>query len=722
MASLPPTTADRPRTTPPRLRAPLMGRAQELSLLGDALSDTLTSRTPHTVTLMGGPGVGKSRLCREFLADARVRHAELRVLSAQAREGGDPFGVVRGLLRARLNISEGEGSAATEQALRKTISEVMGDQRVGELVHFLGAFLDLNMNGSALAQAMSSDPLQLRQVGRTVLRHFFEADAAKQPLVIVLEDFHLAHADAANLVHYLVQAMSGVPILFVIVARPELLSHHPEWLDLSGQAIRFDLSPLQPDDAAEMVEQLLSAAGELPAELVDEAVELASGNPYLIEQIARAFVEQGVVVPRADRPWEVDLSKLGRVHLPLNVDDAIQAHVGALSPEEKNVLEMAAALGGVFWLGVLLSLERSAGPAPRLWSDPDADRKRLSALLDELIERDYLLRLPDSSVPGDVEYAFKHNLEREALHLYTGRNLLVRYHQVIAQWLELHLTDSSEEHHDLLAQHYEKAGVSGRAAQHYLLAAERARIRYAAARAAQYYGRGLALLGEGEGMLRINSLERWGETLMLSGEHDAALQAFESMRTLAFHLDLGVVAAHAHAHLGRVQRELGHLPLALEHLDAAHALYEHAGDRFGAAGVMELMATIHAARGNFAAAEHMIRDAVATLEPSDRRAQLAAALRTYAELSGRLPGRVDPSALLERSMKIFEELGKEVELARTALAYADQLHPAGAQLAVMTRDRADRIERAEQLRKRARELLDRHKGITIRANLGSAKV
>ena len=77
------------------------------------------------------------------------------------------------------------------------------------------------------------------------------------------------------------------PVLFVITARPALLDQHPEWLDLGGNAIRFDLAPLDADHAEAMVEHLLAPTGEPPEELIDETVELASGNPYLIGTLER---------------------------------------------------------------------------------------------------------------------------------------------------------------------------------------------------------------------------------------------------------------------------------------------------------------------------------------------------------------------------------------------------------------------------------------------------
>jgi predicted ATPase len=597
-----------------RLRAPLCGRDHEIALLEDALSDTLTTSTPHAFALIGGAGLGKSRLLREFVADVRVRHPDTRVLLTQCREGGDPFGAIRALLRSRFGLVDGMDPETMRAALRDAVGEVIGDRRVGELVHFLGAFLDVALPDSPLAQVMSDDPEQVQKVGRSVLRRFLEADARKQPLLIALDDLHLAHPETASLLHYLIGSLSGAPVLFVVATRPELFDKHPAWLDLGGSALRFELGPLDLDSASLMVEHLLTPTGTPPDELVDEAVELAAGNPYLIEQIVRTFLEQGVLVPTSATHWDVNLERLEQVQLPLSVDDAIQARIAGLSSDERGLLEMAAALGGVFWVGALIALERAQTTPPRLFSDPKQDRQRIAGVLDELVARDYVMRLPDASIPGEIEYAFKHNLEREALHRYTSRVLLVRHHRVIAEWLELRSAEPNEEQHELMAQHFELGNVPARAAQHYLLAADRARARHAAARASGYYGRGLKLLGDGEAALRLRALERWGEALVRCGKSDEALEAYESMRVLAYQLDALNLAALAHARIGRAHRDGGSLDEALEHLDTAQALYEAVGDRVGLAAALDAMSAVHALRGHLEAAEHVLREAIATFE------------------------------------------------------------------------------------------------------------
>jgi len=611
------------RSRAPRLRAPLVGRKHELSMLEDALQETLGGNIPHTITIMGTPGVGKSRLVREFLADVRARDDRVRVITSHSREDGPAFGVIRGILRTRLGLMEGGDPAEVEETFRSAVSEVIGDRRVGEFLHFLGAFLDLQLPDSPLIQAMGNDPEQLRQLGRTVLRRFLELDAANQPLILALEDFQWAHQDSVDLLRYLIGSLRDVPLMFIIVSRPELLNRCPDWMEVGGNAMRFDLAPLDHEDASTMIEHLLANAGALPDELLDAAVDLAGGNPYLLEQIVRTFIEEGIVIPLEQGPWKLDLTRLDETQLPLSVDDAINARIASLDATDRALLEMAAAMGGVFWLGSLVALERIDNTPGAYWTEAKTDRERIRHDLDDLIERDYVLRMPDSAIPGDEEYAFKHNLERESLNRYTAKTTLSAYHLRIAQWLEFRLKEHTEEQCELLAHHYERGGSHTRAANYYLRAGDRAAQRYAAPQAVQYYESGLRLLDSTEAAARLSTLEQYALVLQLGGRSDEALTTLEEMRGLAYQLDLVRELGQAHAQIGQVHREVGHLDDAMRHLDTALALFEQAGDRHGVADSMDATAMVHALRGNVGAAEHLIGDAIEILQELDDERALA---------------------------------------------------------------------------------------------------
>ncbi|MDD9940648.1 MAG: AAA family ATPase [Myxococcales bacterium] len=615
-----------PQVKPPRPRSPIVGRERELEMLEATLSETTRSSSPQMVTLVGATGLGKSRLLREFLTNVRTREGAPRVLSVMSRGEGVAFAPIRAMLRDRLGISEGADEPSAAASFRDGVAAVIGDDESStDFLHFLGGFAGVPMPDSPLVKAVSTDAHQTHQVQRAVLTRFLELDARTRPLLLTFEDLHRADDDTIELLKHLASGLRRGPIMVVFVGRPEFPRRHPDWVCERNHQ-RFELSPLEPDDAAELFENLLSQAEDVPDELVDAAVDLAGGNPYLLEQLVQAFIQQGVVIPTDSGagPWQVRAERLDESRLPLTVDDAIESRIASLRTQERSLLEMAASLGGVFWSGALVALEREGQSPPPHWHGATAQRAQVEAMLDDLVARDYLLSMPDSTIPGDREFAFKHNLEREALHCYTSAALLSQYHLRIAQWLECRLAADNEEHCALLAQHYEQGGAGVRAARYYLSAARLARQRYAPARVCEYAAQGLRLLSRPVSVQRLDVLEPYGQALHQQRRSEEAIAALEEAKGIAYQLDLPARAADIYLESGKVRRDSGRLSLACEDYDTACTLYESIGDETGAINALDGHCRAAILRGRLEVADRLIRVAVKRLRASpERLGQLA---------------------------------------------------------------------------------------------------
>ncbi len=590
------------------IRAPLIGRELENAELEAALARALTTGQPQAVTIIGGAGVGKTRLVDEFLARVKARERRVRIYRGASRESGSAFGVVQRILRARFGILDGADLEIQRDAVRASVIEVLGDSQIAEFVHFIGVFLDLQWPESPFAQAFEDEPAQFARIGRAVLRRFFEKDAAASPLVLVFEDLHFANADSLSLVGALIASMRGAPVLMIATARPELLTREPEWIDHGPSHRKLELAPLRPDDAAQMMLHLLEPTGDPPEELVDAAVDMAGGNPYLLEQMLRTFLESGTLRPREDGRWDVDLERLDDAQLPLSVEDAIAARIASLTPAERSLLEMAAVMGAVFWSGALVALGRLDQKAPALWGGAEDLAAHDRDLLHGLAERDYVLALPDSSIVSEAEeYAFKHNLERETLYRLTSASQLRRFHREFAEWLEFRLVDRTEEQYEMLATHYERGGAPRRAGEYFLLAGDRARDRYANGRAADYYARGLPLLEEDDVVRRLEAYHHQGDVLQLAGRNDEAIASFQTMLDIAWRLDLKAKGGAAHNRIGRVYRAIGQLEEAMRHLGTGHALFDAANDARGVASSLDDVGKVHWMRGAYEPAERFMR-------------------------------------------------------------------------------------------------------------------
>lgn len=586
----------------------LVGRGPELRELEEALALALSSKKPQTVTIVGSPGIGKTRLLDELLVKLRERERRLRVFRTQVRENASAQSLVARILRQRFQIPETMPPAEAKERLRAEVAEVLGNDRVDEFLFFLGAFLDLEFADSPFTKAIEDDPRELRRVSQAVLRRALEVDAQRQPMVVVFDDVHHAQDDALDLIEYLATSLRDTAVLIVVAARPEVFARRVDFpFSRAGAATklgrRVELAPLSVDDAASLLLKLLDAVDDVPDELVDTAVEVAGGSPYLLEQMVRAYFEAGVLRVGEDGRWEADVSRLDDAQLPLTVDQAISARISSLTPTERELLERASTMGGVFWLGALVAVSRVDAKAPELWGGHESVVAHLEETLSSLAERDYVLPMPDSAIAGEREFAFKHNLEREMLHRLTNRTQMRRYHRVVAEWLDLKLSVRGEEQLELLAHHYEEGGLEQRAALLYLDAADRARTRYANAKAAEGYARGLDLLGEGRLRRRVDALHGYGDVLQLAGRNDDALLAFRELLEHAFRLDQKSKGGVAHNRIGRLYRSIGHLDEAMRHLGTGQALFVAADDQRGVASSIDDIGKVHWLRGSYEPAE-----------------------------------------------------------------------------------------------------------------------
>jgi tetratricopeptide (TPR) repeat protein len=593
-----------------------------MAALDEALATVESTRETRIVTILGPQGIGKSRLVQEFVLKHRAGSALVpRVYRGSARDADGAYGIFGRLLRMRFGLVESMEPESIKTQVRAQVAKVTGDRKVGDIVYFLGQFLEVPFEESPLTRAVADDPAQGKLLRRAVFKSFIEADAAHSPLCLVFDDLHAAHADSLELLRYLVEYLQG-PILVLCAARPELRNVMEDWVTAGGAKHKVvELDVLDENDSRSLMRALLApcadAEGEVPASLVENACSFASGNPALLEQMLRLYHDRGVLEEEAalaDAPkWTVHLDKLEAAELPLTVEDAIGARLSALSPFERRVLELAATMGSVFWSAGLVPLLRTGHEAPEVWNvGADDDVSKLKATLAELEHRDYVLKLPDSSLPESEEYAFKHNKEREAIGRRTSPTAQKHHHAVFADWLDRQThTHTSEETLALLAEHHDKAGHRDAAGLAYLAAGDRARAGYAVSAACGWYEKGLELVGDGNIARRIDALHNYGDVLALSGRIDDALATFREMLTLAYRLDMQSKGGAAHNRIGRLYRDIGSLDEAGRHLDAAMALFSAAGDERGVASTIDDLGKLAWLKGDYPAAERALRDGLA---------------------------------------------------------------------------------------------------------------
>ncbi|MCH2109659.1 MAG: tetratricopeptide repeat protein [Polyangiaceae bacterium] len=650
------------------LSGALVGRKKKLERLKRTLDLVSSENEARAVSLVGPAGVGKTRIVEEFLGEAGSGLTGLRVYRTQARQRGLSYGVFSRLLRARLGIGD---EVPEEQALRRVtveVARVLDDHDVDDVCFFLGQLMGLSFPASPLTRALGASPGQAQALRGAVIRRFFEADARQGPLVLFFDNLHLADADSLDLLEELISEAEG-SLLIVCAGGRELLGKREDW-GSSGASTHelIELESLSGIEAAQLIKQMLSrCSGGTPDALIDAAVQAAGGNPGQLVQMVRSFFDAGVLeeIGQGGESWRVNLDRLSAMRLPMSVDEAVALRISALSPEERTILEHAAAMGSVFWLGGLVSLARMGRPAPALWSNREkADLERISQVLKRLVERDYLLGLDDAVFPEEQEFVFRHNFEREKISSLTSAAAARRYHQTVADWLSQKNTARSEEEYTAtLAEHLEKAGSITRSAFTFLDAGDIARRNFALRKATEYYERGLTSLGDDDARRRIDALHDYGDVLVLLGKTDQAMETFRQMLAIAYQMNLLGKGGAAHNRIGRLFRETGRLADAGQHLAAARELFHEVGDKRGVAASIDDMGKLLWMRGEYDAALKEMRTALDMRRELGDRRSIALSLNNIGLVWMDHGRPVQAKEALEASLAMRREINDPVGVA-----------------------------------------------------------
>ena len=393
-------------------RAPLVGREAELELLENTFNRSLRDSRAHLFTIYGEAGVGKSRLAREFLDG--VERASVLIGRALPYGEGVTYWPLGEMVKAAAGISDDD---PLEEAFEK-LRECCAEEAVADVLGLAAGLME--------ALEGERSPQEISWAAREVMQGIAEV----QPLVLLFEDIHWAEEPLLDLIEHIADWVRA-PVLILCLARPELLDARSGWGGGRVRSTAIELEPLSEEESAELVEQLLSqlagAAGERPTSLPQAALDRAEGNPLFVEETIRMLIESGSGNGSADR-------------VPDTLQALIAARIDHLDPSAKTLLQRGSVVGRVFWRGALEHLS------------PDVTEHE--ALLDDLLQREFLLREPRSSISGEIAYRFKHALIREVAYAGMAKLARAQYHARFAEWLA---ERTGEELVEIRAYHLDQA-------------------------------------------------------------------------------------------------------------------------------------------------------------------------------------------------------------------------------------------------------------------------
>ena len=618
-----------------RYTTPLVGRELEKPLLIGTFERAAQQRSVQLVTIVGEPGVGKSRLVAELFAYLGTKPELTRWRQGRCLPYGEgiTFWALGEIVKAEAGILE---SDSVQVAATKLDAAVFPEEPERQW---------LLQRLSPLVGVEAASPAE-RQELFTAWRRYLEGLAAARPTVLVFEDLHWSDEALLAFLEHLAEWAEGVPLLVLCTARPELYERHPGWAGGIRNATTINLPPLSDGETAELVSHLITTSVH-SAELEQRVLERAGGNPLYAEEFVRLLADRDLGASEAE--------------LPESLQALIAARLDTLSPERKSLLQDAAVLGKVFWVGALAEIG-------------GRDQAELELALHELARKELVRPARVSSMEGESEYSFWHLLVREVAYGQIPRAERARRHSAAAAWIERKAGERVEDLAELLAHHYlqalELAEASGDTkqadeltapARRFLaLSGERA-LGLDTAQAESRLARALELC-PADDPERPELLIRWAEAAEEAGQPREAAAALDE--ALAASRARGEKEAEARALilLSRVTYLLGEgrqVALAAE----AVALLEHAPPGPALIAAHTQLAAAHFLAGSFGEAIAAADRACALAEtfgvPEPAR---AIARRGFARAVLGDPGGL---AEMERALSLFIEQGEGNEAANT---------------------------------------------------------
>jgi class 3 adenylate cyclase len=391
--------------------ASLVGRGAELALLRGALERARRERSAQLVTVVGVPGIGKSRLVYELFKGVEADTELITWRQGRCLPYGEAvtFWALGEIVKAQAGILEND----TPKQVERKLGDAVRDRR-------LQAYL-APLVGLGTVELWGEDR---RAEAFAAWRQFLEGLAEERPLVLVVEDLHWADDSLLDFVDHLVDWASGVPILVVCSARPELLERRSTWGGGKTNALTISLSALSDDETDLLLGELVEER-PLPAEMRAGLLARAEGNPLYAEQFARILLERGEVA-----------------ELPETLQGIVAARLDLLETEQKALLQDAAVLGRTFWAGGLATVS-------------GLDRHTIEERLHGLERRALMRRERPSSVADETQYEFNHVMVRDVAYAQLPRADRVDKHRRAAAWIES--LGRPDDHAEMLAHHHLQA-------------------------------------------------------------------------------------------------------------------------------------------------------------------------------------------------------------------------------------------------------------------------
>jgi class 3 adenylate cyclase/tetratricopeptide (TPR) repeat protein len=627
-----PVEAITPRSA--RRTIPFVGRSSEQAILGQSLGLASTTGRPVLVTVVGEPGIGKSRLADELAAGVS---AAVMILRGQSRSDTDTatFSPAAAIVADVAGISELDPPDTIRRCLRE-LAERTGDpsnaQRTTQRLAFLFGLAE-SLDETAFVHEVQAGFISV-----------IDGLARDHPVLLVFEDAHTLKAPMLDLIERLgVLGQGSRRALILALARNELLEQRPAWGSGSNKSVLVRMDALSRDESVKLARH--AGGGRVGDVEALEIAERAGGNPFFIIETT------GMLIPSGDGAGP------GLRSVPPTVQAVVSARLDAMPPRLRDLARRASVFKYAFDLADLSVVDQAA----------------TAEELQQLEDAEVIVRDPE---PGESQHwRLRHSTLKDVAYASLPKRERLRLHELAAQ----HLLERG--HRSLAADHLEMAAfaaldldpndrtIPNRAADALLVAGDRARRRMESRSAIDRYERALTMAGPESGWDRREAriLAGMGEAHYWLGEYSAATQALERA------VVLGEVHADSFA-LALALRFLGDIAINFEaDVDKAEHLLnrslvaaEQLGDPWAIVRSLLFAGWVPWTRERFDEAEAIWRRAFGMVDPKDHWARVRAltALSINHSETKDFDGAL---RLIDEAAALAEESGDQFSVANTAV-------------------------------------------------------
>ncbi|MHA2502012.1 MAG: adenylate/guanylate cyclase domain-containing protein [Candidatus Kariarchaeaceae archaeon] len=583
------------------LDSPLVGRDEEFDVIMAKIGEMMTGKG-QIISTIAEAGIGKSRLVRDIkeqlLNEGRLRISNMlsegdenRILwlegvslSYQSTAPYTPFKVI---LTKYLGLEQITDNTEKYMKLKRVL---LNNQIDEDFCPYIAKMIDINPVGEDKDRVLYLDPPALRAKIFEICHKLFTKWCENAPLVMVLDDVHWIDNSSQELLKALFSLAETGKILFILMFRPR--REEPSW-EIHEHLIRkynyiytpLELTPLDPSQARFLVFNILKIEG-LSEEVRNLILDKSEGNPFFLEEVIRAMIDQNMI-ERDGNHWR-EVGEIEDISIPDTVAGVLTTRLDQLDEQLKRTLQTAAVIGREFKLSLLSQLV-----------DDSTD---IRSHLIELEKRELIISVHESSEPT---FLFKHPLTQESAY----NSLLMKkrreLHNRIAHTLEKEVVPKVID----IAHHFYEAREFDHAIPYLIKSGDEAFQSYASEEAIQHYKRAESILNEDTDVMKIHDLyQGLGQTYLLLGQAAESIQAYQNLLSIAEARDHVECKVNAHNQLGFVKLfGLGELDGAINHLSVAEELATAADYQFGIAQNYMIMCNVETVSAQFESVEQHLK-------------------------------------------------------------------------------------------------------------------